>query len=529
MFYPYCKSGQGYRARWTICAITILLLTPCLPTVALSQSSERATQDYELHYTKGVAMFDLGEYDAARAELGKALEAKPSDNEASFYLALTNNRTKGYAAAETLLLKLLERDPTFTDARFNLGVSQFNLEKYEQALQQFSSAVDEDSTKPLPYFYQGLTLNKLERYSEAPPRFERSALLDPDLTSSAQYQSGIAYFRANLRDEAKDAFESVIATDPDSALGKSSRDLLEQVKAGKPKGQKKKKSWDLSFMVSPQYDDNVILQAPGGARPEDISRQDDYKTTMYGRGEFRFKETENMVLGASYSFYQSFHAELDEFDVQAHSPTLFGTYQMADNVRARMEYKLDAFSVGREAYMVGHSLNPMLMIAEPGDMLTQIQYRFQTKDFNDDDLLFPENSDRDGDNHLFGLTQFLLFAERQGNVRAGYTFDVDDTRSQTWDYQGHRFNVGLTAPPFYTFRLDTGFDYYIQDYIGPNEFSPTLSERFDDIMNVSVTVTKPIGESYSVGLQYLYTRNQSNIGAFDYNRSVFALVGSGSF
>lgn len=55
-------------------------------------------------------------------------------------------------------------------------------------------------------------------------------------------------------------------------------------------------------MVSPQYDTNVFLQAPGGQRPEDISRQQDFKTTYYGRGEYRFKETERMALGASYCF-----------------------------------------------------------------------------------------------------------------------------------------------------------------------------------------------------------------------------------
>ena len=110
-----------------------------------------------------------------------------------------------------------------------------------------------------------------------------------------------------------------------------------------------------------------------------------------------------------------------------------------------------------------------------------------------------------------------------------YTFDADNTSSPTWDYHGHLFNFGVTAPPWKTLRIDASFDYYLQNYLNDNEFSPTLVERKDDILNTTLTITKPIGSSYSVGLQYMYTRNQSNVSVFDYNRSVFALMASGQF
>lgn len=510
-------------------SIGILLLIPYSPATAQNTTSARAVQDYELHFTKGIAMYDIGEYEKAKAELAQALTAKPDDNQATLYLARTNNRANNYAKAERLLLQLLERDPAMKGARFDLGVAQFNLEKYEQALAQFSKAVKENPDKPLPYFYEGLTLNKLERYDRAPARFARARLIDPELTASAQYQSGLAYFRANLRDEAQDAFDSVIAAEPDSPLARSSREFLAQVATATPPDQTKSKPWDLTLMVSPQYDSNVILQAPGGQRPEDISRQQDIKTTFYGHGEYRFKETEKMTLGSSYAFYQSLHTELTQFDVQAHSPSLFATYLLGNNIRARMEYKLDAFSLGTVPYLIAHSLHPMVMLAHSPESITQLQYRYQAKNFRDDRKLFPENSDRDGDNNLVGLTHFHLFSEKQGNLRVSYMFDSDDTSNPTWDYQGHQLTFGVTAPPWKTIRIDASFDYYRQDYINANEFSPTLVKRQDDILRTSLTITKPIGSSYSAGLQYMYTRNQSNVSVFDYNRSLFALMVNGKF
>ncbi len=516
--------------------VVILLIFPYSPAIAEHITSEHAphgpehtTQTYELHFTKGIALFDVGEYKTAREELTKALAAKPNDVQAIVYLARTNNLVKGYLEAEALLTSLLAQEPATKGARFDLGVAQFNLQKYEQALEQFSQAVKENPDTPLPYFYEGLTLNKLERYDQAPAKFARASLLDPELTASAHYQSGIAYFRASLQEEAEDAFNAVITAEPDSPLAQSSREFLTQVEKVTAPDKTKKKPWDLTLMVSPQYDTNVILQAPGGQRPEDISRQQDFKTTFYGRGEYRFKETEKMTLGSSYSFYQSLHTELTQFDVQAHSPTLFATYLFKHNIRARMEYKLDAFSLGTEPYLLAHSLNPMVMLAHTPESITQLQYRFQTKNFTDDKELFPENSDRDGDNNMMGLTHFHLFAEKQGNLRVSYSFDSDDTRDPTWDYHGHQVNIGITAPPWKTIRVDASFDYYRQNYLNANEFSPTLLERQDDIFNTSFTIAKPIGASYSVGLQYIYTRNKSNVSVFDFSRSIFALMANGQF
>lgn len=508
-------------------AILLLLI---VHTPAYAQSVAHTSADYDLHFTKGVIAFDLKEYVKARDEFSAALQAKPGESNATYQLARSQTRLKAYAEAERLLLGLVVRDPAFKNAKFDLGVAQFNLEKYEQALTRFAQVVEGDPNNALAYFYQGLTHNALSQFDRSPARFLRSMLLDPDLTPSAQYHSGLAYFRSKLKEDATEAFQAVIAERPGSELAQSAQRFLAEVQ--KPTADEEPKSWNLSVMVSPRYDDNVILQAPGGRLPEGIADQGDYSTAMFGRGEFRFLQTDTYTIGSSYSFYQDFHAELDEFDVQSHSPALFGTYR-SGNIQATLQYQLDQVYVGREAYLLGHSINPMVMLNHENNQFTQVQYRVQMKDFNDDVVSFPQNSDRDGTNHLFGLTHFLLFAERQGNARLGYTMDVDDTRNRSWDYNGHRFNLGITAPPVFSLRLDATFDYYIQNYLHTNEFSEgalgNQFERRDDIITTTLSITKPITSSLSVGLQYLYNRNQSNVQVFDFNRSIYSLNLTGQF
>ncbi len=74
------------------------------------------------------------------------------------------------------------------------------------------------------------------------------------------------------------------------------------------------------------------------------------------------------------------------------------------------------------------------------------------------------------------------------------------------------------------------FDYYKQQYENPNSFSPTGSERRnDDILFVTATLSRDIGKSFTVAVEYNYTRDQSNIRVFDYARNIFSLTLSGRF
>ena len=58
----------------------------------------------------------------------------------------------------------------------------------------------------------------------------------------ANHQSGIAHYRANLQDEAEDAFKAVIDAEADAPLGQSSHKLLKQVKTCVPTDQTKEQA-----------------------------------------------------------------------------------------------------------------------------------------------------------------------------------------------------------------------------------------------------------------------------------------------
>jgi hypothetical protein len=364
--------------------------------------------------------------------------------------------------------------------------------------------------------------------------------LSPDLTPTVRYYTGVSYYERGLLDQAQKEFEAAIASgEPESELARSARAILQQ-RTAVPKGAKQ---WDLNLSISGQYDTNVVLlptgvQPPGGTTG--ISRKADFVTTFYARGEYRPIQTSEWTAGVAYGLYQSFHQKLATFDVQDHAPSVFVQRQLG-RVTARLQYAFDYVRVGQDPFMLAHAVQPIVTIAESDSQFTQIQLRYQNKDFQDD--RFAGNSFRDGKNWLGGVTQYAYFANGTGHVRLGYTFDTDRTgggnpsvatpgvqTNADWAYKAHRLSVGLGAPEFWTLRPSVAFDYYRMNYENPNSFSTdgTITRR-DSIMFFTATIGRPLHDWLMMAAEYNYTKDQSNISVFNYSRNIFSLTLSSRF
>jgi tetratricopeptide (TPR) repeat protein len=536
------------------------------------------SQLFELNFSKGLLKFNQGLYPEAERYLSAALKEKPSDPEAGYYLGQTFLRSNRPAEGERIFRTLLASEPGSGRAQLGLGIAQYQQEAYREALAALASAQQVLPDDPLVHFYQALAHIKLGQYEQAQPRLFKAISLSPDLApdahyqsglayyrqglfdeakqeflaviqaelqsklaSDTHYQSGLAYYRQGLFDEAKQEFEAVIQPEPQSELVRSAREFLQQLTNPRPSATAK--WWDLNVSVTQQYDSNVVL-LPGGIQPPGgstgISKKEDYRTAFYGRGEIRPFDNGTWSVGTGYSIYQSFHRTLSAFDVQDHTPSVY-VQQRTGPLTSRLAYAFDYINVGRSPYLSAHAIQPTFTVTESDRLYTQIQLRYQNKDFQHGRFLF--NSTRDGKNWLAGVTQYVLFADKQAHVRLGYTFDKDvtgggspavatpgDTTNADWAYEGHRITTGIGLPPVWKIRTDLAFDYYRQDYLNPNSFSTSgTTIRRDNIYLLNATVSRELGAGLSIIGQYSYTRDQVNISAFDYNRYVVSLTLAGQF
>jgi len=527
---------------WWVCACLTLCISPATAQTSLDP------QAYDLSIAKGLIRFSSGQYSEAERLFQAALDANPGDSRASFYLGQTLMRLKRPEAAQDIFQKLLYKNQDDGRAWLGLGMAQYNRGQHAEALASLDNAEKHLPSDPLVFYYQGLAYHQKGAFDLSPGRFLRARTLSQDLAAPSHYYSGIAYYQRGLVDEAREEFSAALkAGEPESELAKSARLFLEQAGGESEKGPKR---WDLSLTVMQQFDSNVVLlplgtSPPGGA--SGISQNQDTRTAMFARAEYRPLQTETWLGGASYGVYQSFHSTLSGFDIENHTPAVFLQRQFG-LFQARVQYSFDYIKVGRLPFLVSHTIQPLFTLSEGYHAFTQVQFRYQGKDFQDD--RFRGNSFRDGKNWLAGATQYVLFADNTGNFRLGYAFDTDrtgggspsvavlgDQTNADWAYSGHRFSFGVGLPAIMTFfnKVDLDFNYYRQIYANPNSFAEGLAgevttfKRRDHIYMFTGTIGRDFTEWLSASLQYAYTRDQSNLSAFDYNRSVYSLMITGRF
>jgi len=529
LVFSYYNQTLGLKSpmknlRECVSTYVFFFLTTLLFPLHLQAQERQASSPllgYDLSFSKGLSNLNQKKYPQAIAELKKALETKPDDVEASYYLGVAFNKSGENQKAQALLEKVLTLDPRFEKAHFDLGIVEYELKNYPKALQHLQIAKKIDPDNALVHYYQGLAYHHRGDYQRSSILFLRSVALAPELGLTSHYYAGVGFYRRGLLEEAKDELQEVIRIDPTSEVAHSAQEFLKQMKPTT----KESKPWNITLSTAYQYDSNVILQPESSALPSGISQEGDNRFVLYGRGGYRFLETSHWSMGTGYDFYQSLHTKLNEFNVQNHGGTLFIQYQ-DKGWQFRAPYRVSHALVDGNSFLTSHSIQPTLTVRQSPKLFLQFIYGFSSKDFVNA-IPFPRNSDRDGTNHLAGFVQTIGFS-KTGRLRFGYTYDREitgDLAGQSdWDYEGQKVFGTLRLPsPKQGISLDIAVDYVFQDYSWPNSNSANGSARLDIIKTYSITLTKSLGENGTASIQYIYNNNYSNISVFDYDRNIISI------
>lgn len=529
----------GSRPAFSLLCAAALVL----PGLVLAEEPE----EYHLNLSKGLIHYSQGKYREAERHLSQAQAVKPGDPHAGYYLGQALIRLRRYGEAEERYREILKRHPDDARARLGLGMAQYHQAEFGPALTNLTFAEQALPEDPLLLYYEGLAYSGTKAYGDAADKFRRASELSPALAQEARYQAALAYSAAGERIQADREYRAVIDADPQSNLATSAREALRSGE-GAAMTRMPSKRWDLHLAVSAQYDSNVVLQ-PAGTQPPGgatgISRQDDFVSSLFGGGEYRFVQSEAWTAGAGYLFFQNLHANLSDFDVQNHTPTLYVSRRFG-MAQLRLQYIFDYVSVGGDSYLMSHAFQPTVTVAETNRTFTLLLFRYQDKDFKGWNRSLDRlgvNQTRDGKNWMFGVSQYYVFPDNRGHVRGGYTFDADRTGGgdvaqavpgvpspADWAYNGHRISAGVAYVPRTGTTLDVGFQYYRQNYLNANSFSNTGTvERRDDVYVATVTGVQDVTARLWLALQYSYIRDQANIVSFDYARHILSFSVGGRF
>jgi tetratricopeptide (TPR) repeat protein len=519
------------RSQWIIacCCFVVLLLAGAL---RIEAAEDEGYREYDFYLTKGILLFSQDRYGEAERYLREALNAKPDDVTAGYYLGLTLLRLHRYPAAEERFRAILRRHPDNARARLGLGMALYHQDRFSEASAELATAERTLKDEPLLYYYAGLAAASQQAYEQASAKFLQAGKLDKELADDPHYQRGVALQSKGQAQPATDEFRLAVEGGAVAA-----QPIRPPVSTTLPS-----KRWSLNYGLSTQYDSNVVLLPGGGTLPNGISHKDDFVFVLTGNGEYRFVQNDTWTAGVGLGLYTNFHARLSDFNVVDVGPTVYVQRRLGVT-QLRFQYTFDNVTVGGDSYLQSNAFQPTLTIPESDRTFTQVFARYQYKNFKtfrDDQFARPINQTRDGINWMFGAMQYWRFADDRGHLRAGYTLDLDRTgggdtaqfgvpTNGDWSYTGHRLSFGGGYRPFTATTLQLAFDYYRQSYENANSFSPDLEKRKDNVYLLTGTAVRDLNSWLWLAFQYSYTRDQSNVAVFDYTRHIVSLTLGGAF
>lgn len=498
--------------------VKVLLLTFLIifTTSTLCLSAE----NYELLFSKGMLSFNQGNYEEALQTFTRAADLKPDLAEIQYYLGLTHTQLENNKEAFKTFKKVISLDSTYPRVHYDLGVVYYRLGNYPAALKEFEAAEQQEPKRAMIYYFKAYILYLQNKFSESLPYFTKAGELDPSLKQTIHFFRGVAFLNLNRDEDSEQEFQTALNLDPTSELGKAAKRHLASIKEKKIIVPKK---WSLNASLSYQYDDNVVLEPDETTSATRVSNEGDSRAVIFVDGEYRFIQKLPWLMGVRYSFYQSIHSRLHDYDLQNHQGTLFGSYQgRCGNIPYlfQLDYKYSNSLLNEKRYLESHGLTATLNLQWNSNLLTQIQYRFQDKDFHYS--ITHHSANRDGINNLVGITQYLFLFRNRGFLKVGYFYDNDSTGGSNWDYDGYRALAGLRFPFLCKTIVDMDFNYYQQEYDNHDYFFN--HSRRDEEYTYNFSLYRNICKHFDAVFRYTRVDNGSNINFYDYDRNIYSLT-----
>ena len=516
-----------------VCLLLIVALVGSwLPAQASAQNTEA-----DVYVAQAVLEYSEGKYDAALANLRKALETEPDHVEALYFTGVVLMAKNDPAQAVPFLEKARARSRNDPTIAFQLGLAYFAQQQYDRAEPLLEEAFRSQPTLDGIGYYVGFLRYRKKDYRGALDAFRAGRTSNPDLQQLTKFYSGLALGVLGLPGQAAAEIDQAIRAAPASAFTGPAERLRDSMVAARQGQRRLSAELRLGFF----YDDNVAVIPNADDSEPLVAALRRAKTRSTGelfglRADYAWLKTDQWEATIGYSFFTTYNNDLPSFNIMSHLGNVGLTYRTAvGNMPLLLggQYAFDALFLDQKWFVLRHTGSAFASLVESDRYLTQAFARYQNKNFNQPIDTVPEEN-RDANNWMIGLTQLFRFSEDRHYVKLGYQFDWDDTVGQNYDYVGNRILTGgQYTLPWLAIRLKYDLDVHLRNYQRKNSLLPspapgTVQRRDSEITNI-VRAELPLPYSFTLAAEYQRTNNISNIAVFDYTRNVYTLMLSWSY
>jgi len=464
------------------------------------------------YYDLGVFAYDEGNYKESSSLLQKAVNLNPENARANFYLGQSYARMGQPGEAERYLTSAFSIDPQVPGLKYSLGILFFEKEEYEQALVKFEEVVTEDPADVLAIYYSGISRYKLGQYEAAGVSLLKAAEMSPTIEANGRYYAGICNYQRGLFDQAIKQFEHVADNADSEHLKKNAQLWVQAIR----KNQASAKPYHLYLKTGYLYDDNVILEP---ANQDIVSNESDHALMLYFSGKYDVIKHRRVTSGIGYSHYQSWYQDLDEYDLTGSMGNIYFNYKFSESWVLGVKYMPTYYWVDSESYLMQHQVNPSVLWMFDNFNAVDFSYSYYRNNY------FTDNS-RDGHSNKLSADYSHNFSEIDGYVFCGIGYEIYSASAEDEDFSELRTLLGISYDIFEQTNITVYGNYYDKTYDHNDSiFNVT---RDDSRYFASASITQNIWKQWmNVSAEYTYTKNNSNIADFDYERNAILLSVSG--
>ena len=522
-----------------VCGASLILAPPW----ACAQNSGAA----EVSLNRGIQSFMSEDYNQARRQFEAALASDPEFAAAHYFLGLTllqsASKTPGRAEREVLLKRAVAefeqsrlRDPQMVLAYLDAGIAQTILGRFEEAESGFRVFLEERPDDPLPYLFLAVAHYRqaqedashlpraLDNLDQAERALERSGIIDRSLEAHIRFYRGLVYLRQKNRAAARQALQESIAADPDSDLGLRGKEILDRLVDRRP--------WELSLRMGADYDTNVTLRGYHVERQLGENTGADGRFGLGSAFTYRLLDTDDFLLGVGGTTFNTWHAEIDEFDVQNYGANVYTAYSPPDIewLTLSLRYDWDFTLVGNESFLSRHRVTPQVDVRESDWANVTVFYQFDARNYYNQPV--ERELDRDGHTHAFGVVQRFELVEmfaRPLTMNFSYRFENVDAEGREFASENHIFALGVGVPLPWDLTFDFLSEFEVDYYKHRSLFDFDRSKRRDFLHTFVFALEKQFNEHLSAQFQVNVTNDDSNIRDasrqefFSYNRVIYGL------
>ncbi|NOX96662.1 MAG: tetratricopeptide repeat protein [Nitrospirae bacterium] len=463
---------------------------------------------------QGITYYRAESYEEALKVLKKARKMEPDSSMAAYYLGITYKKLQNYRKAQPNLEAAVTLTPEIPGAVLELAELYYQLNELKKAEKNVKLAEEKGIRPAQTVFLKGLIFLKEGKNPEAIKAFNTAKELDKTLTQTADYQIGLAYLKKKEFSPAKQVFQEVVITDPNSDIAAFADQYIEMM----AREEEEAKPFKFSLGLAYQYDDNVLLKPSDATVAANITDENDFREVLTFKGEYGKRYSDRYGIKLQYSLYRSHQHDLGKYNVFSNNFTMAPTYYLGKNM---MSFPLtyNRTLVDDRDYLSTAGITPLYNFMIGMTQMGQVFFKFQRKDF----LRTPLNADenRDSDNFVVGGGWFRFFNRNKGFFGLRYELNKEDTDGNNWRYIGNKGTISLLVPFKEKFRLNVSSSAFIQDF----QETHTIfnKKRKDKIYTISTLLAYKLRKDLELQLQYIHIRDDSNLIIYDYERNIYSL------